>query len=91
MVKFSFISNYKIICCSWCYCVLKNPLVLLELNLLFYFSIEGVRQHLESYFLKSRQLIKDDRNLCLLCIQCFEVKNYIFTLSYIYKKNYFII
>ena len=40
---------------------------------LFYFSIDAVKEHLEAYFLKSRQLIKDDRSLCLLCIQCFEV------------------
>ena len=39
----------------------------------YHFSIDVVKDHLEEYFSRSRQLIKDDRSLCLLCIQCFEV------------------
>ena len=40
---------------------------------IFHFSTEIVREHLEDYFTRSQQIIKDDRSLCLLCIQCFEV------------------
>ena len=40
---------------------------------IFHFSTEIVREHLVDYFTRSQQIIKDDRSLCLLCIQCFEV------------------
>ena len=41
------------------------------------FSSEGVKDHLEAYFAQSQRALKGniDENLCLLCIQCFEVSN----------------
>ena len=39
-------------------------------------STEQVKVHLEEYFRKSQQVRgKLDQNLCLVCIQCFEVSN----------------
>ncbi len=42
---------------------------------LFICSSESVKEYLEEYFLKSQETLnrKVDENLCLLCIQCFEV------------------
>lgn len=39
-------------------------------------SSESVKEYLENYFVRSQEALdgKIDENLCLLCIQCFEVK-----------------
>ena len=45
---------------------------------LLFCSTEKVKEYLEYYFYKSQQAFTDkevDQNLCLLCIQCFEVSN----------------
>ena len=44
------------------------------MHLLSFHSTEQVKVHLEEYFHKSQQAQGElDKNLCLLCIQCFEV------------------
>ena len=44
--------------------------------ILLLFSSEQVKEHLKDYFSKSHQAFgkQTDRGLCLLCIQCFEVR-----------------
>jgi len=46
------------------------------MHLLLFCSTEQVKLYLEEYFHKSQQARGElDQNLCLLCIQCFEVSN----------------
>ena len=46
------------------------------MHLLSFHSTEQVKVHLEEYFHKSQLAWGElDQNLCLLCIQCFEVSN----------------
>ena len=36
-------------------------------------SSEAVKTNLDAYITNARAMIQNDENLCLLCVQCFEV------------------
>ena len=66
------------------HCVCFYSLLLVIFSRSFLCSVDQVKSHLQEYFDRSRQAMQEsehvqaseaiDQNLCLLCIQCFEVK-----------------
>uniref|UniRef100_A0A1X7TWB5 RZ-type domain-containing protein n=1 Tax=Amphimedon queenslandica TaxID=400682 RepID=A0A1X7TWB5_AMPQE len=42
------------------------------LQLLLEYNTDQVKEHLIDYFSRAKQLIRNDRGLCLLCVQCLE-------------------
>ena len=53
--------------------VASVPYIIL-LYYIFSASTDDVKRYLDDYISKSRHIIDDDQELCLLCIQCLEVK-----------------